>query len=73
VAQQGQKSYEGKEACIKTIEGVIILARQEKCMKLFAQIVGRKQKFPSNQMVPDLSIAENVFRNINQRDFSKKL
>jgi hypothetical protein len=57
---------EGNKKCIEMIE-----VHQEKCTKLLVQNVEKKPKFLSNQMVAGLSIVRNVFRNVNQKDFSK--
>ena len=49
-----------KKKCIKKIE---------KCIRLLVQIVKKKQKCLSNQMVADPSTVRIVFKNINQEDF----
>ena len=65
-----KSSKEGNQKCIEKIIG--IAGRQEKCTKLLVQNVEKKPRFLLNQMAPDPSIVENVTKNVNQEDFSKK-
>ena len=67
------KIKKGNNICIEKIEkeGALIEALV-KCIRSLVQIVERKQKFLSNQMVPDLYTAGIVTRIIDQKDFSKR-
>jgi hypothetical protein len=46
-----------------TVKDRDLIDRRERCIKLFARIADKKQKFRLNQMEPDLFIARNVIGN----------
>lgn len=53
------------------IEAVVSIEDREKCTKQPVPIVGRKQKFPSNQMEAVQCTAATATANANQKGISK--